>query len=457
MLLKSKGVFLGFLLAGLLLRLLFYSRFSQVDPDSLVYGDIAKNWLSHGIYGLTHADGPAPTWIRLPGYPLYLAICFLLFGSEHYHAVLLSQIVVDLLCCFVIADLARRAVSPRAGKFAFALATLCPFTAQYTALPLTETLAIFFTALTLDTAVAGFVAMDEGRTVWKTWLVCGLSLASGILLRPDGGILLGALGLFVLWRMWKRPRERARLFWVGALLLAMALGPLVPWTIRNWHDFHVFQPFAPRLASDLDEFTPFGFAKWNRTWVVEYVSTAEVWWRVPDEELDVKLLPARAYDTPQECDETRALFDEYNKNLFIGPELDKRFDILADQRIARHPIRYYVGLRLLRSTDMWLRPRTEMFDLNSRWWEFDEDLEGSLISVALGVLNLLFLIAALMGIIQGPRPRCLALMLLFVLLRSLFLGTMENPETRYTLECYPVVLVLAAGWISGWQRRRQHA
>jgi len=43
-------------------------------------------------------------------------------------------------------------------------------------------------------------------------------------------------------------------------------------------------------------------------------------------------------------------------------------------------------------------------------------------------------------------------MLLFVLLRSAFLGTLENPKPRYTLECYPVVFVLGAAWISGWKK-----
>jgi len=42
-------------------------------------------------------------------------------------------------------------------------------------------------------------------------------------------------------------------------------------------------------------------------------------------------------------------------------------------------------------------------------------------------------------------------LLIFVVLRSLFLSTLENPEPRYTLECYPVVIVLAA---AAWQRRR---
>ena len=40
-------------------------------------------------------------------------------------------------------------------------------------------------------------------------------------------------------------------------------------------------------------------------------------------------------------------------------------------------------------------------------------------------------------------------MLLFVVLRSAFLGTLPNPEPRYTLECYPVVIVLAAALFIG--------
>jgi hypothetical protein len=33
----------------------------------------------------------------------------------------------------------------------------------------------------------------------------------------------------------------------------------------------------------------------------------------------------------------------------------------------------------------------------------------------------------------------------FVLLRSVFLSSLENPEPRYVLECFPVVLALAGG------------
>src|SRR3974390_3356031 len=442
--------FLLFSLAALALRLLFYYRFSHVTGDSLIYGDIAKNWLDQGIFGLSHAEGVRPTWIRLPGYPAFLALCFQLFGREHYHAVLLVQIAIDIAGCFVMADLARRTVSIRAAQWTFAAAALCPFTANYTVAPLAETLSIFFAAVALDAAVAALLHLEEDSSPWMAWIVCGLAVSAGIQLRPDGGILLAAIGLYLLWRMRRDADHRGQLFWAGTLVLLMSLAPLVPWTLRNWRQFHRFEPLAPRYASDPDEFVPAGFDRWMRTWIVDYASTEEVYWQVPGSDVDLSLLPARAFDNDEEQQTTQAIFDDYSKSHFVGPELNERFEQLAGQRIRRHPLRYYVWLPMLRIGDMWLRPRTEMLPLNSRWWEFVDDPEDCVKAALWGGLNLLFLLAAAMGLIRGPRPLYLGMMLLFVGLRSAFLGTIENPEPRYTLESYPVVLLLAGAWISGW-------
>ncbi len=453
MLRDHRKFFLLCLLAGVTLRLIFFFRFPHVTGDSLIYGDIARNWLDHGVFGLSHATGPRPTWIRLPGYPAFLVVCFALFGREHYHAVLLVQIVLDLVTSFVLADLARRTVSDRAARVTFLLAALCPFTANYAVAPLAETLSIFFVAVALDAAVVGFLASDDNRDSWTAWTCCAIAVSAGILLRPDGGILLVALGLFLLWRIWQRPMQRARLFWAGVLILAVSIAPLVPWTIRNWRDFHRFEPLVPRSASDPDEFVPDGFDKWVRTWSVDYVSTEEVYWQVPDSQVDVTLLPSRAFDSAEQRQQTEALFRDYGKILVVNPALNDRFMTLAQERIHSYPLRYYIWLPTLRIADMWLRPRTEMLPLNSRWWEYADDTQACVIATIWGALNLLLIVAAVMGAIRGPRPRYLAMMLLFVLLRSAFLGTLSNPEPRYTLECYPVVLLLAGSWLSGWTKR----
>ena len=454
MLLEHRKWFFLFVLAALALRMLFYFKFPHVAGDTLIYGDIAKNWMDQGIFGLTHAEGVRPTWIRLPGYPAFLVVCFKLFGREHYNAVLMVQIAIDIAGCFVIADLARRTISPGASRWTFAVAALCPFTANYAVAPLAETLSIFFTAVAFDAAVAAFMWLDDGVFSWRAWTLCGLAVAAGIQLRPDGGILLAAIGLYLLWRLLRDADHRMQLFWAGVLVLVISIAPLVPWTVRNWKQFHQFEPLAPRYASDPDEFVPTGFDRWVRTWIVDYTSTEDVYWQVPGSDVDTSLLPSRAFDSEEERRQTQAIFDDYAQSHFVGPELNTRFDRLGRERIQRNPLRYYVWLPALRIADMWLRPRTEMLPLDTRWWEYADDTQDCVLATLWGALNLLFLFGAAMGLIRGPRPLYLGMMLAFVLLRSAFLGTMENPESRYTLECYPIVFLLAGTWISGWRRWR---
>jgi hypothetical protein len=55
-------------------------------------------------------------------------------------------------------------------------------------------------------------------------------------------------------------------------------------------------------------------------------------------------------------------------------------------------------------------------------------------------LNALYLVLALAGLCL--RPRLWPWMLAYVLLRSALLWTVEAPEARYTLECFPILFVL---------------
>jgi 4-amino-4-deoxy-L-arabinose transferase-like glycosyltransferase len=434
--------------AALGLRFLFLARFPSVTADSLLYGEIARNWLQHGIYGISDGGRIEPTCMRLPGYPAALAAFSVIFGSHLYRGVLVAQILVDLGTCFLVADLARRLVSPRAAKAAFLLAGLCPFLANYAAAALTETLEIFFTALALDFAVIGLSTLADGKL--RPWVGCGLAVGATILLRPDGGLLLIAIELYLFARtirLWfedgagTKPRN---VLTAGIVVGILSLAPLVPWTLRNLHTLHQFQPLAPRYANEENEFVPVGFNRWVKTWMAEYVSVEEIYWPVPGDPIDARLLPARAFDSAEQRAETEQLFADYNRALHFTPALDARFAALAAERIHAAPMRYYLLLPLLRITDMWLRPRTELLPSDTRWWEFNDDPRWSVLAVALGMVGLGYVLAAAAGLLRLQITGPLILLLTFVVLRSVFLGTLENPEPRYTLECYPVVLLFAS-------------
>jgi len=440
---KSPRFFFWVLIGAIALRILFVLCLPAITSDSFVYGDIAKNWLQHGIYGLTGRNEISPTYIRLPGYPAFLAIVFAIFGMEHYRAALILQVFVDVTTCILIADIARRVVSPKAARTAFLLAAFCPFLANYCAAALTETWEIFFTVLALDLALLGLEKEQSAK-----WLAVGLSVGAAMLLRPDGALLLVAVEAFLFWQcVRQQPKARLRMMKSAVVALISAVLPLAPWALRNLRTFHEFQPLAPRYANQEGTFVPLGFERWMRTWIADYASTEEVYWSVPGSPMDIDQLPARAFDSQTQRDRTEQLLDDYNRSLRVTPDLDQGFAALAAERIHHAPWRYYLRLPLLRIADMWLRPRTEILPCNSRWWEFDEQTKWLAVNIAFGVINLLYITAAILGLLRWPHTTFPSLLLTFLILRSVFLGTLENPETRYTLECYPIVIVLAAALI----------
>jgi len=427
--------------AAILLRFIFIFRFPGIGNDSFIYGDIAKNWLLHGIYGLNTSAGIAPTYIRLPGYPAFLAFIFAIFGVEHYRAVLVGQMFVDLGTCIVCASMARRLIGERSAKTAFLLAAICPFLANYSAAALTETLEIFFTTLALDAAIDALQS-----SAMRQWIVCGAASAAAILLRPDGAILPAVVVVYLGWRFHRHSSADARVNILKAALVVatLCIFPLIPWTLRNQHVFHRFQPFAPRYANEENEFVPMGFNRWVKTWIADYVSVEEVYWTVPGSTVDADKLPSRAFDTPQQHADTAQLINDYNQAVSISPAIDKRFAALANERIRAHPIRYCLALPALRILDMWLRPRTEMLPSDTRWWEFNDEPKWSALAVSLGLIGICYCASAIFGCLRVRRLAGSGLLLLFVVLRSGFLGTLENPEPRYTLEMYPIVIVFAA-------------
>jgi 4-amino-4-deoxy-L-arabinose transferase-like glycosyltransferase len=373
---------------------------------------------------------------------------------DHYRAVLFVQMFVDLGTCFLCAAIARRLLGPRQAKLAFILAASCPFLADYSAAALTETLEVFFTALALHLALRAF---ERARLC--DWAWCGLACGATILLRPDGVLLLFALEAYLLGRIVLQKSSPAsgittrKILAAAVVVAVISVLPLAPWAVRNWHVFHRFQPLAPRYANEEDEFVPMGFNRWVRTWIADYTSVEEIYWVVPGSEVDARKLPSRAFDTPQQQEQTDQLISDYNSVLHVSPELDHRFEAIAAGRIHDHPARYYLCLPGLRIADMWLRPRTEMLPSDSRWWEFDDEPRWLVMAIAFGAINLLYLLTAVAGWVRSRKAELLGLLVLFIVLRSAFLGTLENPEPRYTLEMYPIVIVLAAAAMAGKEKK----
>ena len=446
------------LAAGLLLRLFFLSRYAHIQGDSLLYGDIAHNLLRHGIYGITNGS-PAPqpirpTLIRLPGYPLFLALSFRLFGldahgQERYYPVLLLQIFMDLAACVLLSRLAARLFGTRAGTAALWLAALCPFTANYTVAPLTETLTLFTITLALFSLERWHAAAALTRRALNPWLyVLALALAYSILLRPEQGLLAAAILPAVLY-LSRRLLPTSSSLLPALVLTGLILLPLVPWTIRNHSTMHVFQPLAPRFATDPGERNPDGFQRWYRTWAIDFASTETVYWNYDGADIDIATLPNRAFDTQSQYTATAALLKAYNLKDTATPALDNAFNSIALDRIRQNPLRYYLALPAARLLNMLFRPRTDMLPVPLEWWRPRNHLRAFLFSLFYAALNLAYFALAALTLLRRralwrAHATLVYAMLAFLVLRSALLLTIDNSEPRYTLEFFPVLILLAA-------------
>jgi hypothetical protein len=460
------------LVAGLALRLWMLKKLFYVNGDMLVYGDLGKNLLLHGRFALTGDGGQVvPTLIRLPGYPLFLALCFKVFGMENYFAAACVQIALDLLGCLLVAGFVRRIVPAHgqaAARITLWLAALCPFTASYAILPLAEGPTLFMLALAMWAMARFREDPDWGNALWFTFAVTAATL-----LRPDGALAAIAfapamfLELRTNWELgfrgfplFRKRRERmghgqiragqetgaTSMARMAAVCVLLALSPFAAWTARNWRVFHVFEPLAPRLAIDPGENPDLGWERWVKSWCLDFISTYEIYWNVPGDKLEVSALPSRAFDTPAQYAETVALADDYNGNMDITPEMDARFERLAEERIAVHPLRYYLWLPLGRVADMGLRPRIENLPIDLDWWVYAHHHAETEFSWAYAGLNALYLLLAIAGL--WLRPRFWWALLAYMVLRGALLWTVEAPETRYTLECFPMLFALGGVAIS---------
>jgi hypothetical protein len=465
------------LAAGLVLRWWMLKQYFVVNGDALVYGELAKNLLRHGCYGIVGAGGVLhSTLIRLPGYPLFLALCFRLFGMENYASAAWVQIALELAGCLLVADFARRIAPASSGRgvahCTLWLGVLCPFTAIYAAEPLTEGLTLFMLALALWSMERFSTRPGWGPALWFTFAVTYAAL-----LRPDGALAAVALAPALLMGLGRRDGRdhtsgakanvdfaswMARLksspfkavgqskiksaphpVRMAVVCALLAMMPFAAWSVRNWRVFHVFEPLAPRYANDPGQTAYPGWQRWVKTWCLDFVCTYDVYWPVPGSSLDLKKLPSRAFDSPEQYAETAALADDYNLRdnaADIVPDVDARFGKLADERIAADPVRYYLWLPLGRVADMWLRPRVENLNNDLDWWVYARHQAETRFTWAYAGLNAFYLLLGIIGL--SLRPRYWRSMLAYFLLRSALLTTVEAPEARYTLECFPMLFAL---------------
>ena len=480
----SAWVFLA-AVAGLALRLLFVLRFPASAGDSDLYFQLSRSLLDHHVYGLWLNGQLIPTDLRVPGYPAFLAgVTILLRRSGVVFS--LSQALLDLVTCFLTAALAAALAPPAVRRRVWLaglwLAATCPFVANYSAVILTEVLVTFLTTAALICFVLGLRQLprdlippsDSRRLAPFQYTVLG-ALLTGLatLVRPEMPLLLAAAGLIYAARWWRVVAFRKLLLQSAAMAGAFLL-PLLPWAARNFVTLHEVQFVSPRYATLPGEYAPIGYYAWTGTWLERYRDTFTSVWAISEEPMSMDDTPSAAFDSPGEKGRVAALFDAYNLDpgLDISPDVDREFAQIARERTRRHPFRTYVRVPFQRALTLWFTPRVEllpidgnMFPLRDQW----QDSPANVITIAIfAALGYLYFALAIVGIWFALRKRRvgvdsnsgdswnlwgIALIVVYVIVRTAFLTTVEAPEPRYVVSCYPAILSLIALLFAGREVR----
>lgn len=304
-------------------RLLVAYYLANDDPgDGVVYARLASNLLQHDVYSLDTAAPFSPTLVRLPGYPLFLAGVYSMFGVENNTAVRCVQAVVDTGTCVIAALIAALWLPAGRRRFHGVLWTLifaglCPFVVIYAATILTETLTAFLMAAMTLAATLAFRSDTRRAFIW--WGVAGMLAGISVMMRPDSGLFAAGLGLtIVVSRIYLEKSDTGLLHRLGGVISRGAVFSLffvlalVPWTVRNYRVFGVVQPLAPAHAEMPGEFVPYGYFHWLRTWVDDSRFIEPMLWDLNEKPILMSKLPGWAFDTPDERQRVAELIKQYN-------------------------------------------------------------------------------------------------------------------------------------------------
>ncbi|MCB9493213.1 MAG: glycosyltransferase family 39 protein [Epsilonproteobacteria bacterium] len=228
---REKKVLLGLFCFAFIVRLLFFFAFLADNPCKLTFDSGHYHNLALSLIdgqGLSNADG-SPQFYRLPGYPIFLALCYGLFGVNPDVALFIQMLLASLIPVLIF--MLTRLIFPRTfwcAALASVLASLHLGLVLFSGLVMTETLfELFFLFFVYVTTKKIY----EPQLPDKYFLYAGLSLGAAGIIRPVGQYLI-PLALAVVFLFYDRPmREVLKAkAWLGAGALAM----VGPWLLRNF-------------------------------------------------------------------------------------------------------------------------------------------------------------------------------------------------------------------------------
>lgn len=225
------------------------ARVLSIVPFQTETGHIAYSIASGKGYSSPFQRDTGPTaWIA-PVYPYLLAAIFKVFGIytlPSFFAALFLNILFSAGTCVPIFYTGKRIAGLGAASGAAWLWALFPNTVM---IPIEWIWDTSLSALLLAALLWATLELAESLHI-RDWCLYGLLWGFTLLTNPAVALLFPVFLLWTAYRVSKRDRTESRLA-KPALAAVLAVLCCVPWTIRNYLQFHKFIPLRSNFAFEL--------------------------------------------------------------------------------------------------------------------------------------------------------------------------------------------------------------
>lgn len=215
---------------GLFIRIKYVEQteiYNPIRADAAQYVTYGYNLYSHGIFSKELSPSPSPDSYRSPGYPLLIALSFMLGGKHFYPVVIYLQIMLSVLSVPLTFLIGTRFLSRSWAIFAAIFVAISPHLVSMTSYLLTETTFSFVLLL------AGylFILSLEKKHLFY-FVLAGLIFGLAYLVNETAFFLPFLLAAFAIVTNKKENIAKKILINLSVYLIIFLLFPAT-WTWRN--------------------------------------------------------------------------------------------------------------------------------------------------------------------------------------------------------------------------------
>ena len=445
-------------LGGLGLRLLFVAvgakayygsgnEFFNGDSESYIMS--FRNLYEQGTYTFDFKE-PDAAFGRLPGYPLFYGLHYLLLGPDKaVLGVACSQAMLDSLAIVLVFLIVGRlsvrepGLSGAAHLAAFVYACY-PFVIVWTTVIGTEVLATFFVLLWLHT----LLLPNKGP---GHYLLLGVELAYVFYVREFIGILLPITCIYLFWCQGDSKLKAFRnCALVGAAFAVLYIG----WPIRNYvfqHRVMLVKPARAGYANYKADMV--SFLDWVHSW-----SNESTYWLQQVLTNPKPAFPSTAFASPQEQQQAQVLVDKavtcgssfrlyLHQPLKAGEaacdeEVSQGFENLRQSFKQRNPLTYYTRVPLQNLYKVFFKSGTQERSGITK--------KNFLLTVVFGYRTVLVLLGLAGLVVFRRQPGLKPILMYWVFIIVFICWQFRQLEMRYILQADVLLLVPAVMLLSKW-------